>query len=54
MRGINSAATVWCSCAVGVFAGLGMIMWAGVVTALVVFTNVVLHHIERKIESTTK
>lgn len=50
VRGINSAATVWCSCAVGVFAGLGMILWAGVVTALVVVTNVVLHYIERQIE----
>src|SRR5882672_9265982 len=28
VRGINTAATVWCSCAVGVFAGFGLLMWA--------------------------
>ena len=49
VRGMNTAATVWCSCAVGVFAGFGMILWAGVVTALVVLANVVLHHLEHRI-----
>ena len=49
VRGINSAATVWCSCAVGVFAGFGMLLWAGLVTALVVLANVVLHYIEHRI-----
>ncbi len=48
VRGINSAATIWCSCAVGVFAGFGMILWAGLVTALVVLANIVLHHIEHR------
>src|SRR5258708_3787098 len=28
VRGINTAATVWCSCAVGVLSGLGMLSWA--------------------------
>jgi putative Mg2+ transporter-C (MgtC) family protein len=49
VRGINSAATVWCSCAVGVFAGFGMLLWAGLITALVVLANVVLHYIEHRI-----
>lgn len=49
VRGINTAATVWCSCAVGVFAGFGMILWAGAVTALVVLANVALHYIEHRI-----
>jgi putative Mg2+ transporter-C (MgtC) family protein len=53
VRGINSAATVWCSCAVGVFAGLGMILWAAVVTALVVLANVVLHYVEHRISGET-
>src|SRR3954470_10914156 len=34
VRGINTAATVWCSCAVGVFAGLGLFAWALTVAAL--------------------
>jgi putative Mg2+ transporter-C (MgtC) family protein len=49
VRGINSAATVWCSCAVGVFAGLGMLLWAAAVTVLVILANVVLHYIEHRI-----
>jgi putative Mg2+ transporter-C (MgtC) family protein len=49
VRGINSAATVWCSCAVGVFAGLGLLLWAGLITVLVVFANIVLHYIEHRI-----
>ena len=54
VRGINSAATVWCSCAVGVFSGLGMILWAAAVTALVVLANVVLHYIEHRIDAAAK
>lgn len=54
VRGINTAATVWCSCAVGVFAGLGMIVWAAAITALVVLANVVLHYIEHRIDGPTQ
>jgi putative Mg2+ transporter-C (MgtC) family protein len=54
VRGINSAATVWCSCAFGVFSGLGMILWAAFVTALVVLANVVLHYIENRIDAAAK
>ena len=50
VRGINSAATVWCSCAVGVFAGFGMLLWAGLITALVVLANIALHYIEHRID----
>ena len=49
VRGMNTAATVWCSCAVGVLAGLGMLSWAALVTALVLFANIVLHYIEHRI-----
>lgn len=49
IRGINTAATVWCASAVGVFAGLGMIVWAGFVSVLVVVANVILHHVEHRI-----
>ena len=54
VRGINTAATVWCSCAVGVFAGLGMSVWAAAITALVVLANVVLHYIEHRIDGPTQ
>ena len=49
VRGINTAATVWCSCAVGVFAGFGLLMWAVTVAVLVVLANLVLHALERRI-----
>jgi putative Mg2+ transporter-C (MgtC) family protein len=49
VRGINTAATVWCSSAVGVLAGLGMILWAAAVTVLILVANVVLHYIEHRI-----
>src|ERR1035437_9203060 len=49
VHGINTAATVWCSAAVGVLAGLGMILWASAVTVLIVLANVVLHYVEHRI-----
>ena len=49
VRGMNTAATVWCSCAVGVFAGFGMIQWAALVTTLVVLANIILHYLEHRI-----
>ncbi|KAF0815217.1 hypothetical protein IGB42_00295 [Andreprevotia sp. IGB-42] len=54
VRGINTAATVWCSCAVGVLAGFGMLAWATVVALLVVLTNVVLHYVARSVDSAIK
>lgn len=43
IRGINTAATIWCASAVGVLAGLGLIAWAALVALLVVLANVLLH-----------
>lgn len=43
VKGINTAATVWCASGVGVLAGLGLIGWAVLATALVVSANVLLH-----------
>ena len=48
VRGINTAATVWCSCAVGVFAGFGLFVWALIVAVLVVLVNVLLHALETR------
>jgi len=43
IRGLNTAATVWCSSAVGVLAGLGFVIWAVLVAALVLIANIALH-----------
>src|SRR4051812_34578794 len=39
VRGINTAATVWCAAAVGVLAGFGQLWWSGFVTLLIVGAN---------------
>jgi putative Mg2+ transporter-C (MgtC) family protein len=42
VRGLNTAATVWCSAAIGALCGLGALNLAVVLTATVLFTNMVL------------
>jgi putative Mg2+ transporter-C (MgtC) family protein len=42
VRGLNTAATVWCSAAIGALCGLGALNLALVVAATVLFTNMVL------------
>jgi putative Mg2+ transporter-C (MgtC) family protein len=42
VRGLNTAATVWCSAAIGALCGLGALNLAVVLTATVLFTNLVL------------
>lgn len=42
VRGLNTAATLWCAAAVGVLAGLGLILEACIGAALVIVANVVL------------
>ena len=54
VRGINTAATVWCSSAVGVLAGMGLTLWAGAVALLVLLANVVLHYAEHRIIDSQK
>ena len=49
VRGINTAATVWCASAVGVLAGLGLVLWSAVVTVLVLLANVILHYVEHRL-----
>src|SRR6204780_3684135 len=42
VRGLNTAATIWCSAAIGAIAGLGNPLHALVLTGAVLLTNVVL------------
>ncbi len=51
VRGINTAATVWCSCAVGVLAGLGYLLWSAAVTSVIVVANIGLHYVEHRMTS---
>jgi putative Mg2+ transporter-C (MgtC) family protein len=45
VKGLNTAATLWCSVAVGMFAGAGLFTTACMLSALIVLTNLVLRPI---------
>lgn len=50
VRGINTAATIWCSAAVGVLAGFGFYVPAAMGAGIVVAINLFLRPIARKID----
>lgn len=50
VRGLNTAATLWCSAAVGTLAGLGFLSQALATTAFVIGANVFLRPIARNID----
>jgi putative Mg2+ transporter-C (MgtC) family protein len=50
VRGLNTAATVWCVAAVGSFVGLGRLVLAAEATVLVIFGNSFFHWVEHRIE----
>jgi putative Mg2+ transporter-C (MgtC) family protein len=52
VRGLNTAATVWCCSAVGVLAGLGLNTWAALTTLLVLIANIVLHYCDHYLSGT--
>jgi putative Mg2+ transporter-C (MgtC) family protein len=45
VRGLNTAATLWCSAAIGVIAGAGYPLYAAIATGFVVFVNWLLRPI---------
>jgi putative Mg2+ transporter-C (MgtC) family protein len=50
IRGLNTAATLWCSAAVGAFAGAGKEMDASFIALLLLAINVVLRPVSRAID----
>ena len=51
VRGLNTAATLWCSAAIGTLAGSGDRITASIAAAMVVFSNVVLRMAAQKIDA---
>lgn len=47
IRGLNTAATIWCSSGVGAFAGAGFYSLAGVLTGLVLLVHIALLPVSR-------
>lgn len=45
VRGLNTAATLWCSAAIGLLAGGGYLLYAAAATGFVVFVNLLLRPI---------
>jgi putative Mg2+ transporter-C (MgtC) family protein len=50
IRGINTAATIWCSAAVGVLSGAGYVLEAVVGAALVVLAHLLLRPVARRVD----
>lgn len=53
VRGLNTAATLWCSAAVGIFAGLGLSLRALVGATAVIVANVFLRPLAQRINRNT-
>ncbi|GAA6179110.1 MgtC/SapB family protein [Shimia sp. NS0008-38b] len=54
VHGLNTAATLWCSAAVGLMAGAGQPMFAVLATSLVVFVNLGLRPLVKWLKRKTK
>lgn len=54
IHGLNSAATVWCSAAVGCLCGFGMWTEALIAASVICLVNLVLKHLERHMEEKKK
>ncbi|MEO5620758.1 MAG: MgtC/SapB family protein [Cypionkella sp.] len=54
VHGLNTAATLWCSAAVGVLSGIGAWPYAVVLTGLVVFVNLGLRPLVKLLKRKTK
>ena len=54
IHGLNTAATVWCSAAVGSLCGIGQPQYAGVLAVAVLFTNVALRPLANKLHPAMK
>ena len=54
VRGLNTAATVWASAAVGILCCLDNIVYAAMVSAAIVFLHLVLHPVSHKIDKIRK
>ncbi|MCL1956951.1 MAG: MgtC/SapB family protein [Fibromonadales bacterium] len=49
VRGLNTAATIWCTAAIGVLTSSGYILYATLATALLITVNVIFRPISNKI-----
>ncbi|NHB77748.1 MgtC/SapB family protein [Rhodobacter calidifons] len=50
VRGLNTAATLWCAAAIGLLSGAGQYLLAAVVTGMVIFVNLALRPLSRLLD----
>jgi putative Mg2+ transporter-C (MgtC) family protein len=53
VKGFNTAATLWCSVTVGIFAGSGFFVPAAILAALIILVNLFFHPLVNYINKTT-
>ncbi|ASZ09634.1 MgtC/SapB family protein [Chitinophaga pendula] len=53
VQGLNTAATIWCSAAVGALCGVGMISEGGIVSAAVMLTHIILRPVDMRLSRAT-
>jgi putative Mg2+ transporter-C (MgtC) family protein len=51
VKGMNTAATIWCTGAIGTLAGCGFLPYAAIATGAVLFVNITLRPIVRRLEA---
>jgi len=49
VKGLSTAATIWCTAAIGVLASTGLILYAATATAILIFANLVFRFISDKV-----
>ncbi|MGY8914848.1 MAG: MgtC/SapB family protein [Flavobacteriales bacterium] len=54
IKGLTTAATIWCSAGAGCLAATGMFIELGILTFVVVFINIIFGYIDSKIEPVDK
>lgn len=51
VRGVNTAATIWCTAAIGILSGSGHHIYAVVATAVLITSNIIFRPIARKLSN---
>ena len=54
IKGLNTAATLWCSAAIGILCASGLILEATIGTVFILITNIVLRFVGRKMDETLR
>jgi len=47
VRGLNTAATLWCTASVGALCSTGNILFAGTASIIIVFSNIILRPVAK-------